>query len=319
MLGTSIVDGQHQVQNCPYDIDRVSASFAKAGFMERLRSDLQRAHRGERPALVMGIVHASASGNLGEIIERAIAEGKRLLDQGAEILDIVGRPLCEGVSAAVSHDEVGFTLPVLTALSDSGTPISITTDCAEVAKRCIGAGAQMVNDPSGLRNPEMARLLAAAPVMVCSIHRQGLPHLAHYVPSYPRGVVKEILSWGREQLSAMREVHRQGRLVLDPGIGLGKSLVHNYQILAALSEIHKLGAPIMVGLTRRALLHELLNIEPESSAAATVALNSIITSHTSVAIMRVHEVLMHRHLTHLQSTMRHVREAKETLPTLNLC
>lgn len=287
--------------------------------MEKFRSDLQRAHRGERAALVMGVVTAGAESCLTKAVEAAIACGMQLIHQGAEVLDITLRSPGERHANLPQHDEAAFTLKVIEKLITTGLPICVTTDSAVVARQAIQVGVQMINDTGGLKNPDMVRTVAGADVVICATHKHGLPHLAHHVPTYPRGVVRELLQWGKEQLSSMRDLYKQGRLMLDPGIGLGKSALQSQQVLAALPEIHRLGAPLMVSLCNSASLRELVNSAPESLATATVALSGIISSSTHLAILRVQEVLAHRQLTDLQSAIRHVKAARDEVSAFNLC
>lgn len=253
--------------------------------------------------LVMGIVNVTpdsfSDGGLFYGPSQAIAHAQRLAQEGADILDIGGestRPFSDPVSMA---DEIQRVVPVIKALASSvEVPISIDTKKAAVAEAALAAGATMINDVSALAaDPRMAPLAAEAGVPLILMHMQGTPKNMQAAPNYDDllGEVGQFLqnAW---DTAVNAGVHRD-RVLLDPGIGFGKTFAHNLELLKKLSRLGALGAPLLVGASRKAFIRNLVKPENADDIAADAPEVETGTQATVTAaimggahIVRVHDV-----------------------------
>ena len=213
-----------------------------------------------RPS-VMGVVNVTpdsfSDGGAFLHPQAAIAEARGMLDEGAAIVDVGGestRPGSEGVSVEEELDRVE---PVLAALFD--VPVSIDTSKAEVARRALEAGAVLVNDVTALRSePALAGVVADSGACLCLMHMLGEPRTMQENPRYD-DVVSEVKAFLEERLEfATKAGIDEERICLDPGIGFGKTVEHNLELLARLDEIVALGRPVLVGASRKRFLGRLL-------------------------------------------------------------
>jgi dihydropteroate synthase len=221
----------------------------------------------------------------------AVEHARDMCTEGADVIDIGGestRPGSEQVSAAEERTRV---IPVIKELSAEATvPISIDTRKAEVAAAALDAGAEMINDVSALRaDPEMAALAAEHKVPVVLMHMQGTPKTMQLKPTY-KDVVTEVVEWLAERVHfAMDAGIAESRLLVDPGFGFGKTAQHNLELLRRLHELHRLGRPVLVGTSRKAMLGKILGV-PERErlygTLATVAAAVLSGCH----MVRVHDV-----------------------------
>jgi dihydropteroate synthase len=215
------------------------------------------------------------------------------LDEGAAIVDVGGestRPGSEGVSL---EEELRRVEPVLEALH--GVPVSIDTSKAEVARRALGAGAVMVNDVTALRgDPELTDVIAEGGAYVCLVHMLGEPRTMQDDPRY-EDVVSEVKSFLEERLTfAVEHGIAEDRVCLDPGIGFGKTVEHNLELLGRMEELAALGRPVVVGASRKRFLGRLLG-DPEAltgPVAAGVAV-AVLAYERGASIFRVHDVREH--------------------------
>lgn len=253
--------------------------------------------------LVMGVVNVtpdsfSDGGRFFDPTD-AIAHGERLAAAGADILDIGGestRPFSESVSAT---DEIQRVVPVIAALAASvRLPISIDTQKAAVAEAALAAGATMINDISALRgDPRMAALAGEAGVPLILMHMQGTPRTMQKAPRYNDllGDVSAFLENARN--TALRSGVPYENVILDPGIGFGKTFAHNLELLKELPELGKLGAPLLVGSSRKAFIRNLVKPQGSDDIAADSPAVETGTQATVAAailggahIVRVHDV-----------------------------
>ena len=266
----------------------------------RLEELLDLAHRGER-TLVMGILNVTpdsfSDGGLFLNVEQAVAGARQMADEGADILDVGGestRPATFDSHAPLPvEEELRRILPVLDALRVAlpHVPVSVDTYKASVAEQAIRAGAAMINDISALRaDKDMAGLLARAGVPVCLMHLPGLP--AAIPPHTDYGdVVQDVADHLRERAAfAVASGILAPNIVLDPGIGFGKTVAQNLDLLRRLRELTELGYPLLVGTSRKSTIGKVLGgLPPEDrleGTAATVALSIA----NGAAITRVHDV-----------------------------
>lgn len=221
---------------------------------------------------------------------RAITQAKRLLAEGAVLVDIGGestRPGSEGVSAAA---ELRRVEPVLEGLA--GLPVSIDTSKAEVARRALELGAVLVNDVTALRaDPDLAGVVADANAYLCLMHMLGEPRTMQDAPRYD-DVVAEVASFLEERLAAAVAAGiQEERVCLDPGLGFGKTVKHNLELLARMDELVAIGRPVLVGASRKRFLGRILGDREAvtGTVAAGVAVN-VLAYERGASLFRVHDV-----------------------------
>jgi dihydropteroate synthase len=223
----------------------------------------------------------------------AIAAAKRMLDDGAAIVDVGGestRPGAAGVSAA---EELQRVLPVLEGLE--GMPVSIDTSKSEVARRALELGAELVNDVTALRgDPELAGLVAESGAYLCLMHMQGEPRTMQADPTY-EDVAGEVAAFLEERLGfAVEAGISEERICLDPGIGFGKTVAQNFELLRRLDVVTALGRPVLVGFSRKSSLGRILGNPAATTGPLSASLAAAVTAYERGAtIIRAHDVLEH--------------------------
>lgn len=240
----------------------------------------------------------------GEFFEPEKAQ-KRLLEmveEGADIIDIGAestKPFSDGIDAKTQLERL---IPILEFAKASGieTPISIDTRSSEVAQKCLEAGADIINDVSGLEyDKNMAKTIAGFNTPVIIQHSKGTPETMQINPSY-ENLMDEILLSLREKINfALSEGIKAENIIIDPGIGFGKTKEHNFEILKRFDELFSLGHPIMLGLSRKSLLGNSQSTN-EFKDIYTLALNSIAIDK-KINFIRVHNVKLHKTLLYISS------------------
>jgi len=249
-------------------------------------------------AKIMGIVNVTpdsfSDGGLFLDPERAIEHARRLAREGADVVDVGGestRPGARGVSAAEELERVG---PVLEGLRDGGdslgASISIDTSKVAVAEAALEAGAEIVNDVTALRSePELAALCASRGCGVVLMHMQGTPRTMQENPVYD-DVVDDVRAFLAERLEfATSQGVDEGRIWVDPGIGFGKTVDHNLELLQRIGELRDLGRPIVVGASRKSFIGRITNRDPDERLGGTIAAD-VIALRGGAEVFRVHEV-----------------------------
>jgi dihydropteroate synthase len=245
----------------------------------------------------MGVVNVTPDSFSGDGLfhetAAAVAYAYGLLEEGAAIVDVGGestRPGSEGVSA---EEELRRVEPVLERLR--GAAVSVDTSKAKVAERALALGALMVNDVTALRgDPDLAGVVASSDAYLCLMHMQGEPRTMQDEPRYD-DVVSEVAAFLEERLLfAVNAGIPEERVCLDPGIGFGKTVEHNLELLARLDEIVSIGRPVLVGASRKRFLGRLLG-DPTAltgpvSAGVAVA---VLAYERGASIFRVHDVREH--------------------------
>jgi len=244
----------------------------------------------------MGIVNLTpdsfSDGGLHLDPDTALAHAMRLVEEGANLLDLGAESTRPGSLPVATADELHRLLPVLRQLRPRvSVPISVDTTKAEVARAALDLGADVINDTSGVRaDPDMAAVLAGSDCGVVVMHMQGTPRTMQQAPSYD-DVVGEVAAWLAERLLTLTQAGIAAqRIILDPGIGFGKRLPHNLALLQHLDRLQALGRPLLVGASRKAFLGELL---AEPLATARLAGDLAVAAHARAAgvdILRVHDV-----------------------------
>ena len=245
--------------------------------------------------LMMGILNVTpdsfSDGGLYFDMEDAVAHGEALSAAGAEIIDVGGessRPFSEPVPP---EEEIRRVVPVIEELARRlSVPISVDTTKAHVATRALDAGAVMVNDIGALRlNPAMADLVADADVPVVLMHMQGTPKTMQVNPQY-QDVVGEVKSFLADVVQGAEEAGiDRSKIIVDPGIGFGKTVTHNLQLIKDLRALQPLGVPILIGVSRKSFISKLLGPGDERREAGTqaaVAAAALNGAH----IVRIHDV-----------------------------
>jgi dihydropteroate synthase len=247
------------------------------------------------PFTVMGVINVTpdsfSDGGRFLAPEAAVAQGLRLEAEGAEILDIGGESTRPGAAPVSAEQEMDRVLPVIQGLVDCATSarLSVDTSKASVAKAALGAGATMVNDVSALRDPDMAGVVADAGADCCLMHMPGEPRTMQIDPRYD-DVVMEVKAYleGRLEFAASRGIAAE-RLLIDPGIGFGKTAEHNLELLARLQELVELGRPVVIGTSRKSFLGKLTGRPVEDRLPGTIA-SCLVAYEHGASVFRVHEV-----------------------------
>jgi dihydropteroate synthase len=243
---------------------------------------------------VMGVVNVTPDSfsDGGEFLDpaAAIAHGRRLAAEGADILDIGGESTRPGAAPVDADEELRRVLPVIEALAAADTRISIDTTKIEVAGRALDAGASIVNDVSAFRfAPELAGLVAEADADCCLMHMLGEPRTMQDDPQYD-DVVADVKAFLEERMEfATAAGVREERIWLDPGIGFGKTVQHNLELLRRLDEIVALGRPVVVGTSRKSFLGKLTGRPEKERLPGTIATN-VLALERGARIFRVHDV-----------------------------
>ena len=246
-----------------------------------------------RPA-VMGILNVTpdsfSDGGVFLSRENAIAHARRMAEAGADIIDVGGESTRPGAQPVSAQEEMDRVIPVIEALRGKiSLPISIDTSKPEVMRAAVAAGAGFINDVRALRDEGALAAAASLHVPVCLMHMQGEPRRMQENPRY-RDVLSDIGDFLRARLQAAEAAGIPAlRLVIDPGFGFGKTLEHNLELLRGLKNLQSLGAPILVGLSRKSLIGKALGLPVEGRLQASVAL-ALMAVQNSARIVRVHDV-----------------------------
>jgi len=242
----------------------------------------------------MGIVNVTPDSfsDGGEFLdpERAIAHGRKLADEGADILDVGGESTRPGARAVDAAEELGRVVPVVEALAKDGPKVSIDTSKTEVARAALDAGASMVNDVTALRaDPDLAALCAERDCEVVLMHMLGDPRTMQENPVY-HDVVDDIKVFLAERIefATVAGIHRE-RIWIDPGIGFGKTVEHNLELHRRLGEFAELGRPVAFGSSRKSFIGKLTGAGVDQRLGGTIASN-VIAYANGARMLRVHDV-----------------------------
>ena len=243
---------------------------------------------------VMGVVNVTpdsfSDGGLFLDAERAIAHGRELAAEGADWVDIGGESTRPGAEEVPADEERRRTEPVVRALAEEGVRVSIDTSKLAVAEAALDAGAGMVNDVTALAaEPQLADLCADRDCEVVLMHMQGTPRTMQEDPTYDDVVddVKAFLA-ERLELATSRGIAEE-RVRLDPGIGFGKTLEHNLELLRRLGELTEIGRPIVVGTSRKSFIGKITGREVDERLGGTIA-SCVVAYSNGAEMLRVHDV-----------------------------
>ena len=248
----------------------------------------------EKP-VIMGILNVTPDSfsDGGQFLDPKIAlkRAMQLLEDGAQILDIGGESTRPGAPDVSLKDELARVIPAIKAIREySDCVISIDTSKAQVMEQAILAGADIVNDVRALQEINALETVAQyEDVAICLMHMQGQPRSMQCAPHYDK-LFADINMFFSERIKACETAGiKFERLILDPGFGFGKTLSHNYQILAKFDDFNKLGLPLLAGLSRKSMIGNLLNRETNERLAGSLA-GALIAAQNGAKIIRVHDV-----------------------------
>ena len=248
-----------------------------------------------RRSLVMAILNVTpdsfSDGGKHLRLADTLAAARRFVSEGADILDIGGESTRPGAVAVPAEEEIHRVLPVIEALTDlEGTALSVDTCKPEVARAALDAGASIVNDVTGFRDPAMVEVCAASDCGVVVMHMQGTPGTMQNDPSYS-DVVGEVRAFFEQQYEILGAAGLSPeRLVFDPGIGFGKTLAHNLALIAALDRLEVEGRPLLMGLSRKSFLGSLVGRKDLASRERPTQALTCLARRNGALIHRVHQV-----------------------------
>jgi dihydropteroate synthase len=242
--------------------------------------------------LIMGILNVTpdsfSDAGLFNNVETAVAHAIQMVSDGADIIDIGGESTRPGSEPLSEKEEIERVLPVVQRLrKEISVPLSIDTYKPKVADACLKEGAHLINDITGLKNPEMRTIIAQHEIPVILMHMKGTPKTMQENPEY-HDLLQEITDFFRQQITVAQKEHIQ-QIIIDPGIGFGKTLEHNLQILKHLTMFEELGCPILVGPSRKSFIGKITGLpvtERLEGTLAAIAISVLNGAH----IVRVHDV-----------------------------
>jgi dihydropteroate synthase len=246
----------------------------------------------DRP-LVMGVLNVTpdsfSDGGRFFGREDAVAHARRMVEEGADLLDIGGESSRPGAAAVTPDEELARVLPVLEALHELRVPISVDTRRPRVMREALAAGASMINDVEALEAPGALESVAASGCAVCLMHKKGDPATMQQDPRYD-DVVGEVRDYLAARIAAaVRAGIARERIVADPGFGFGKTAAHNLELLQRLAEFASLGVPVLAGLSRKSTLGAITGRPVGERLAASVAA-ALLAAQAGATILRVHDV-----------------------------
>ena len=243
---------------------------------------------------VMGILNVTpdsfSDGGKHTNVSQALDHALRMIEEGATFIDIGGESTRPGAPDVSLQEELDRTIPVIEAVAKN-TPcvISIDTSKADVMREAVNAGAGLINDVRALQEPGALQVAAEAQVPVCLMHMQGQPRTMQQSPEYD-DVVNDV---GQFLLARTKVCEEAGiakdKILFDPGYGFGKSLEHNYTLVKHLPSLMKLGYPVLVGMSRKSMIGNLLNRKVDERLAGSISLATIV-AQMGAHIIRVHDV-----------------------------
>ncbi|CAI4158600.1 MAG: dihydropteroate synthase [Alteromonas macleodii] len=243
---------------------------------------------------VMGILNVTpdsfSDGGKHTNVSQALAHALRMIDEGATFIDIGGESTRPGAPDVSLQEELDRTIPVIEAVAkNTACVISIDTSKADVMREAVKAGAGLINDVRALQEPGALQVAAEAQVPVCLMHMQGQPRTMQQSPEYD-DVVNDV---GQFLLARTKVCEEAGiakdKILFDPGYGFGKSLEHNYTLVKHLPSLMKLGYPVLVGMSRKSMIGNLLNRKVDERLAGSISLATIV-AQMGAHLIRVHDV-----------------------------
>jgi len=241
----------------------------------------------------MGVVNLTpdsfSDGGSFESAEAAVAHARRLIAEGADLIDIGGESTRPGSLGVPLDEERRRVLPVLEKLVGGTVPVSVDTQKPELMREAVAAGAAMINDINALQAPGALEAVATGNAAVCLMHKKGAPADMQSDPRYD-DVVGEVLAFLKARVAAVRAAGiSPERIVVDPGFGFGKTLEHNLELLRRLARFNETGAVVMAGISRKSMLGRIIGRDVGERVYASVAA-ALIAVQNGARLVRVHDV-----------------------------
>jgi dihydropteroate synthase len=243
---------------------------------------------------VMGILNVTpdsfSDGGSFTAIDSAMQQVQRMVAAGADIIDVGGESTRPGAASVSVQEELDRTIPVIEKIVSSiDVPVSIDTSKPEVMHAAVRSGAHMINDVCALQGDGALQAAAELAVPVCLMHMQGEPRTMQQNPQYD-DVVADVKQFLLARVAACNDAGiGSGNIVLDPGFGFGKTITHNFQLLAGLGELAACGMPVLAGMSRKSMFGNLLGRDLDQRLPASLAAGVIALMH-GASILRVHDV-----------------------------
>ncbi|MEZ8287892.1 dihydropteroate synthase [Vibrio atlanticus] len=243
---------------------------------------------------VMGILNVTpdsfSDGGKFNSLDNALLQAERMIQAGVSIIDIGGESTRPGAPEVSLKEELARVIPAIKAIrAKFDVWISIDTSKAEVMRQAVEAGADLINDVRALQEPGALEVAAEANVPICLMHMKGQPRTMQANPSY-EDVLTDVEAFLQERVEACEAVGiSKEQLILDPGFGFGKTIEHNYHLLAHLEKFHTLGLPVLAGMSRKSMIFKLLDKVPADCMVASVTC-ATIAAMKGAQIIRVHDV-----------------------------
>lgn len=242
----------------------------------------------------MGILNVTpdsfSDGGKFNSLDNALLQAERMIQAGVSIIDIGGESTRPGAPEVSLKEELARVIPAIKAIrAKFDVWISIDTSKAEVMRQAVEAGADLINDVRALQEPGALEVAAEANVPICLMHMKGQPRTMQANPSY-EDVLTDVEAFLQERVEACEAVGiSKEQLILDPGFGFGKTIEHNYHLLAHLEKFHTLGLPVLAGMSRKSMIFKLLDKVPADCMVASVTC-ATIAAMKGAQIIRVHDV-----------------------------
>lgn len=262
---------------------------------------------------VMGILNVTpdsfSDGGTHNTPAKALEHARKMIAEGAAIIDIGGESTRPGAAEVSPEQEVERVIPVVAAIArESDVWISVDTSKALVIREAANAGAHILNDIRSFSEPGALQAAAQSGLPVCVMHMQGEPRTMQQAPHY-QNVVREVYTYLEAQVArCVAAGIEKNHIILDPGFGFGKTLTHNYQLLDKLDLFHNLGLPVLAGMSRKSMIGQLMDIPPDERVAGSVAC-AVIAAMKGAQIIRVHDV---KETVQAMKVVEATRLAKET-------
>jgi dihydropteroate synthase len=243
---------------------------------------------------IMGVLNYTpdsfSDGGSFDHMDKALKRVQSMLEQGAAFIDVGGESTRPGAADVSVQQELDRVIPLIEAISKRfDTVISIDTSKAAVMTAAVNAGASFINDVRALREPGALQAASTAGVPVCLMHMQGQPRSMQSAPDY-LNVLDEVCVFLQDRIdSCVQAGIDRSQIVIDPGFGFGKNLKHNYTMLASLEEFHRLGVPVLAGMSRKSMIGQLLDRNVNERLAGSIAV-ATVAAQKGAQIIRVHDV-----------------------------
>jgi len=243
---------------------------------------------------VMGILNVTpdsfSDGGKHNALVDALTHTNEMVNAGATIIDVGGESTRPGAAEVSVEEELERVIPVVEAIAQRFEVwISVDTSKAEVIRESARVGAHIINDVRSLSEPGALEAAAASGLPVCLMHMQGEPRTMQQAPRY-EDILSEVDTYFAKQIARCEAAGiKKERLILDPGFGFGKNLSHNYELLAHLDNFHHFGLPLLVGMSRKSMIGQLLNVGPSQRLTGSLSC-AVIAAMQGAQIIRVHDV-----------------------------